>query len=49
MPTMPQPEGFVRGSDTLLDADGNIVQDSRDVLTKYMTRFFDWVQRHAKK
>lgn len=46
---MPQPEGFVRGSDTLLDADGNIAQASRDFLTKYMTRFFDWVQLHPKK
>lgn len=46
---MPQPDSFVRGSNTLLDADGNIAQASRDFLTKYMTRFFDWVQLHPKK
>lgn len=49
MSTMPQPEGFVRGPDTLRVADGNIAQASRDFLTKYMTRFFDGVQRHPKK
>ena len=46
---MPQPEGFVRGPDTLRVADGNIAQASRDFLTKDMTRFFDGVQRHPKK
>ena len=49
MPTMAQPEGFVRWSDTLLDADGNIGAASHDFLTKYMGKFLDWVQLHQKK
>ena len=49
MPTLPQPEGFVRWSDTLLDADGKIGQGSHDFLVKYMTRFLDWVQLHQKR
>ena len=44
-----QPEGFVRWSDTLLDADGNIGAASHDFLTKYMSKFLDWVQLQQKK
>lgn len=49
MPTMAQPEGFVRWSDTLLDADGHIGAASHGFLTKYMSKFLDWVQLHPKK
>jgi chromate reductase len=48
MPTMGQPEGFIRWSDGLVDAQGNIGQASHDFLVKYMSRLVDWVKRHPK-
>lgn len=48
MPTMPQPEGFIRWSDTLIDANGHIGEGSKNFLTKYMTSFISWVQLHQK-
>ena len=49
MPTMQQPEGFVRWNDELIDAQGQIGASSHDFLNKYMTRFLAWVQQHPKK
>ena len=49
MPTMQQPEGFIRWNDELIDAQGNIGPASHDFLNNYMTRFLAWVQLHAKK
>ena len=49
MPTMNQPEGFVRWSDDLIDANGQVGAASKDFLTKYMTQFLAWVGEHPKK
>ena len=49
MPTMQQPEGFVRWTDGLVDASGNIGEASKDFLTGYMTKFLAWVALHAKQ
>ena len=49
MPTMQQPEGFVRWTDGLIDASGNIGEASKDFLTGYMTKFLAWVALHAKR
>ncbi|MEX8195033.1 NADPH-dependent FMN reductase [Comamonas guangdongensis] len=48
MPTMQQPEGFVQWKEGLIDADGNIGPASHDFLTKYMSRFLDWVSLHQR-
>lgn len=49
MPTMQQPEGFIRWSDGLIDADGQVGSASKDFLTKYMQKFLAWVQQHPKR
>lgn len=48
MPTMQQPEGFVRWNDDLIDAQGNIGAGSHDFLNKYMSSFLAWVRKHPK-
>lgn len=49
MPTMQQPEGFIRWSDGLIDAQGNIGEASKNFLGQYMSKFLAWVQLHQKK
>lgn len=49
MPAMAQPEAFIRWTETLLDADGNVGSGSKDFLTNYMSKFLAWVELHAKK
>ena len=49
MPTMGQPEGFIRWSDDLIDANGNIGPASHDFLLKYMRSLVAWVQAHPRK
>ena len=44
MPTMNQPEGFIRWADGLVDAQGNIGEASKGFLTKYMTGFVAWIK-----
>ena len=48
MPTMGQPEGFIRWHDDLIDAEGNVGQASHDFLKGYMDKFLAWVQRLRK-
>lgn len=49
MPTMQQPEGFIRWSDELIDANGHIGAGSKEFLGKYMAKFLAWVQLHQKR
>lgn len=49
MPTMQQPEGFIRWSDDLLNANGHIGEGSKAFLTTYMSKFIAWVQLHQKR
>ena len=49
MPTMAQPEGFIRWSDGLVDAQGNIGAASKEFLTAYMQKFLAWVALHQKQ
>ncbi|WP_417283723.1 NADPH-dependent FMN reductase [Comamonas sp.] len=49
MPALQQPEGFVRWSDELIDAQANIGAASHDFLNKYMDKFLAWVELHQKK
>ena len=46
MPTMNQPEGFIRWTDGLIDAQGNIGEASNAFLTKYMGNFLALVKRY---
>ena len=48
MPTMSQPEGYIRWTADLVNAEGQISPASHDFLAMYMARFLDWVKRHPK-
>jgi chromate reductase len=48
MPTMGQPEGFIRWHDQLIDAEGNVGAASHDFLKGYMDGFVAWVKRLRK-
>lgn len=48
MPTMGQPEGFIRWHDGLIDAEGNVGPASHDFLKNYMNAFLAWVERLRK-
>lgn len=48
MTVMGQPEGFIQWNNELIDASGQVGPKSKDFLTKYMTRFVQWVQKHPK-
>ena len=48
MPTMCQPEGFIRWSDELLDAQGHVGEGSKVFLTGFMHKFLAWVAKHPK-
>lgn len=47
MPTLGQPEAFIRYHDGLIDADGNIGADTRDFAQKWMDAFVAWTRKHA--
>ncbi len=47
MPTLGQPEGFIRASDGLIDSAGNIGPDSKDFLQKWVNAYVGWVKKHA--
>lgn len=49
MPTLQQPEGFVRWSDGLVDAEGHIGAASKEFLGNYMAKFLAWVRLHPKR
>lgn len=46
MPTLNQPEVFIRFTDGLIGADGTIGEASRDFLDGWMRAFLAWVERH---
>jgi chromate reductase len=49
MPTLPQPEVYIGGAETVFDADGNVAdEDTRAFLTVFMILFADWVERQKK-
>lgn len=49
MPTMQQPEGFIRWTEGLIDADGRVGNASKEFLGKYMDKFLAWVQLHQPR
>ncbi|WP_202845575.1 NADPH-dependent FMN reductase [Luteimonas saliphila] len=46
MPTLGQPEAFLKADDVLDDA-GGIAEGSREFLQQWMDAFLDWVKRNA--
>jgi len=46
MPTLGQPEAFLKADDVLDDA-GGIAEGSREFLQGWMDAYLDWVRRHA--
>lgn len=49
MPTMAQPEGFIRWTDGLVSADGKVAEASEKFLRNYMDHFLAWVAKHPKQ
>jgi len=47
VPTMAQPEAFLRAGDDLFDEAGNIGEKSRKFLQNWMDRYVAWVKLHA--
>ncbi|MDX9741624.1 MAG: NAD(P)H-dependent oxidoreductase [Gammaproteobacteria bacterium] len=47
MPTMGQPEAFLRMREDLIGADGNIGAESREFVQKWMDSFTAWINRHT--
>ncbi|MDH5824076.1 NAD(P)H-dependent oxidoreductase [Luteimonas sp. RD2P54] len=47
MPTLGQPEVFLKADDGLFDDDGGIGADSREFLQGWMDRYLAWVRAHA--
>ncbi len=47
MPTLGQPEGFIHAKEGLFDADGSIGPASREFLQGWVTKYVDWVKKHA--
>ena len=48
MPAMQQPEGYIGGADKLFDESGKLTVDStREFLTKYITAYAGWVDKHT--
>ena len=49
MPTLPQPEVYIGGAESVFDDAGNVAdEDTRAFLTVFMTLFADWVERQKK-
>lgn len=47
VPTLGQPEAFIRAKDGLFDADGNIGAASHQFLQSWMDLFVAWVKKHS--
>jgi len=47
VPTLGQPEAFIRVTDRLFDEAGNIGADSKQFLQNWMDRYVAWVKKHA--
>lgn len=47
MPTLGQPEGFIRGSNELFDAEGDIGPASREFVQGWMNAYAAWVKKFA--
>lgn len=47
VPVLGQPEAFIQVKDGLFDADGELGQDSKVFLQKWMDTYVAWVKRHV--
>jgi len=49
VPVLQQPEAYVGGTSKMFDEQGELTNDAtRELLTKLMQAFADWIERHAK-
>jgi chromate reductase len=48
VPTLGQPEAFIRVTDGLFDEHGDIAADSRKFLQNWMDHYVAWVKKHAE-
>ncbi|XHS77945.1 NADPH-dependent FMN reductase [Burkholderiaceae bacterium UC74_6] len=49
MPTLGQPEVFLKMSEGLIDKDGHVAPDSKKFLQGWMDKFLAWVRTHGHK
>jgi len=50
VPTMAQPEAYIGGAANLFDPDGKLNNEStRDLLSKFMQSFADWIEANRKR
>ena len=47
VPTLGQPEVFIKATEELFKADGSLGDDSRKFLQSWMDRYVTWVKKHA--
>jgi chromate reductase len=47
VPTLGQPEAFIRVTDTLFDEAGDIGAEGRQFLQNWMNRYLAWVKKHV--
>jgi chromate reductase len=47
VPTLGQPEVFIKATEELFNADGSLGEDSRKFLQSWMDRYVAWVKKHA--
>ena len=48
VPTMPQPEAYIGGAGKMFDIEGRLTDAStRELLTKFMQAFAQWIETHA--
>ncbi len=47
VPTLGQPEAFIRAQEGLFNGDGSIGAESKAFLQGWMDRYLEWVQKHS--
>lgn len=48
VPTLGQPEAFIQAKEGLFDSSGNIGDNSKAFLQKWMDRYVAWIKEHAE-
>jgi chromate reductase len=49
IPVLQQPEAYIGGVDKVVTADGTIAEGSRELFSKYLATFEQWIQKNAAR
>ena len=49
MPAMQQPEAYIGGAPKLFDDKGELVEATREFMSKFLQAFADWIERNAAR